>query len=91
MGFEPTVPLPAHVLSKHAESATLAPLRFESVRGGHLTMGPCERQDDAVLVRGACDATIADVLRRFRQAPAFQRPADLLRKARCRRDDPANA
>ncbi len=27
MGFEPMVPLPVHVLSKHAESATLAPLR----------------------------------------------------------------
>ena len=27
VGFEPTVPLPAHVLSRHADSATLAPLR----------------------------------------------------------------
>ena len=26
VGFEPTVPLPAHVLSRHAESAALAPL-----------------------------------------------------------------
>jgi hypothetical protein len=27
VGFEPTVPLPAHVISSHADSATLAPLR----------------------------------------------------------------
>ncbi len=27
VGFEPTVPLPAHVLSRHADSATLAPLQ----------------------------------------------------------------
>ena len=26
VGFEPTVPLPAHVLSRHADSSTLAPL-----------------------------------------------------------------
>ncbi len=31
MGFEPMVPLPVHVLSKHAESATLAPLRLVSI------------------------------------------------------------
>ena len=27
VGFEPTVPLLAHVISSHADSATLAPLR----------------------------------------------------------------
>ncbi len=27
VGFEPTVPLLAHVISNHADSATLAPLR----------------------------------------------------------------
>ena len=40
VGFEPTVPLPAHVLSRHAESAALAPLRaniFE--RSGILARG----------------------------------------------------
>jgi len=34
VGFEPTVPLPALVLSRHADSAALAPLRaivFEKV------------------------------------------------------------
>ena len=30
VGFEPTVPLPAHVLSRHADSAALAPLRVGS-------------------------------------------------------------
>jgi hypothetical protein len=27
VGFEPTEPLPVHVLSRHADSSTLAPLR----------------------------------------------------------------
>ena len=27
VGFEPTVPSPVHVISNHADSATLAPLR----------------------------------------------------------------
>ena len=31
VGFEPTVPLPAHVLSRHADSATLAPLRIAGI------------------------------------------------------------
>ncbi len=31
VGFEPTVPLPAHVLSRHADSATLAPLRMQGL------------------------------------------------------------
>src|SRR5207237_8933589 len=37
VGFEPTVPLPAHVLSRHADSAALAPLHaFPFQRGGIL-------------------------------------------------------
>ena len=31
VGFEPTVPLLVHVLSKHAESATLAPLHSHNL------------------------------------------------------------
>ena len=31
VGFEPTVPLPAHVLSRHADSATLAPLHIAGI------------------------------------------------------------
>ncbi len=47
VGFEPTVPLPAHVLSRHADSATLAPLRIAGIiiRGCHLSMEPSEQQD----------------------------------------------
>ncbi len=40
VGFEPTVPLPAHVLSRHAESSTLAPLRGNVSKRWHLSMGP---------------------------------------------------
>ena len=32
VGFEPTVPLPAHVLSRHADSAALAPLHVGHLR-----------------------------------------------------------
>ncbi len=48
VGFEPTVPLPAHVLSRHAESAALAPLRVMRLlpfsRKAHLSMGSLHRQ-----------------------------------------------
>ncbi len=48
VGFEPTVPLPAHVLSRHAESAALAPLRVMRLlpfsRRSHLSMGSLHRQ-----------------------------------------------
>ncbi len=33
VGFEPTVPLPRRMLSKHVDSSTLAPLRREHRRG----------------------------------------------------------
>jgi hypothetical protein len=37
VGFEPTVELPRHVLSRHAESSTLAPLRSDLSVGTHLS------------------------------------------------------
>jgi hypothetical protein len=39
VGFEPTVPLPAHVLSRHADSAALAPLHrsHESFKDAMIT------------------------------------------------------
>ena len=41
VGFEPTVPLPAHVLSRHADSAALAPLRaIRFQRTWHLSTRP---------------------------------------------------
>jgi hypothetical protein len=33
VGFEPTVPLPGRMLSKHVDSSTLAPLRIEKCKG----------------------------------------------------------
>jgi hypothetical protein len=38
VGFEPTVPLPGRMLSKHVDSSTLAPLRAEKYKGWHLSM-----------------------------------------------------
>jgi hypothetical protein len=47
VGFEPTVPLPAHVLSRHADSAALAPLHEKNwlyLEETHLSMHLDERQ-----------------------------------------------
>ena len=51
VGFEPTVPLPAHVLSRHADSAALAPLRVGSSAtfgGRYLNIRHLGRQGDAI-------------------------------------------
>ena len=34
VGFEPTVPLPRRMLSKHVDSSTLAPLHIDLMPGG---------------------------------------------------------
>gem|GEM_PF-6799879 len=39
VGFEPTVPLPRRMLSKHVDSSTLAPLR-QSIEEGSLACTP---------------------------------------------------
>src|SRR5688500_5007680 len=39
VGFEPTVPLPRRMLSKHVDSSTLAPLR-RSIEAGILACAP---------------------------------------------------
>ena len=45
VGFEPTVPLPAHVLSRHADSAALAPLRSAlDMERKNLNTGSYEQQ-----------------------------------------------
>ena len=46
VGFEPTVPLPRRMLSKHVDSSTLAPLRIEKCKGGHLNMRVQQQQGD---------------------------------------------
>ncbi len=38
VGFEPTVELPRRMLSKHVDSATLAPLRMHTHERPHLSM-----------------------------------------------------
>ncbi|ALA56642.1 hypothetical protein NITMOv2_0202 [Nitrospira moscoviensis] len=37
VGFEPTVPLPGRMLSKHVDSSTLAPLRVDRQKKRHLS------------------------------------------------------
>ena len=44
VGFEPTVPLPRRMLSKHVDSSTLAPLRIEKCKGAHLSMRVQQQQ-----------------------------------------------
>ena len=44
VGFEPTVPLPRRMLSKHVDSSTLAPLRIEKCKGGYLSMRAQQQQ-----------------------------------------------
>ena len=52
VGFEPTVELPRRMLSKHVDSATLAPLQGRgSSKRRHLSMGPHERQGERRLLR----------------------------------------
>ena len=46
VGFEPTVPLPRRMLSKHVDSSTLAPLRIEKCKGRHLSMRVQQQQGD---------------------------------------------
>ena len=46
VGFEPTVPLPGRMLSKHVDSSTLAPLRVEKYKGKHLSMRVHDQQDE---------------------------------------------
>jgi hypothetical protein len=43
VGFEPTVPLLAHVISSHADSAALAPLRewLLGIPANETLMNPC--------------------------------------------------
>lgn len=53
VGFEPTVPFPGRVLSKHVDSATLAPLHgifWLYLEGVHLTMQSCRQQVAGVYV-----------------------------------------
>src|SRR5262245_58579287 len=49
VGFEPTVPLPRRMLSKHVDSSTLAPLRNNS-RKMDLSMRSQERQGAGLTV-----------------------------------------
>ena len=44
VGFEPTVPLPRRMLSKHVDSSTLAPLRDRTIKGSHLITQVGKRQ-----------------------------------------------
>src|SRR6185436_14841825 len=46
VGFEPTVPLPGRMLSKHVDSSTLAPLRDSVREEAHFSMGGGQRQDE---------------------------------------------
>jgi hypothetical protein len=46
VGFEPTVPLPRRMLSKHVDSSTLAPLRIEKCKGEYLSMRVQQQQGD---------------------------------------------
>ncbi len=48
VGFEPTVPLPGRMLSKHVDSSTLAPLR-EKYKGWHLSMRLHDQQGEQVM------------------------------------------
>jgi hypothetical protein len=43
VGFEPTEPLPVHVLSRHADSSTLAPLRPVGIRWNSPKVGILSR------------------------------------------------
>jgi hypothetical protein len=49
VGFEPTVPLPRRMLSKHVDSSTLAPLRVEKYKGEYLSMRVHDQQDEEVM------------------------------------------
>ena len=49
VGFEPTVPLPGRMLSKHVDSSTLAPLRVEKYKGEHLSMRVHDQQGEQVM------------------------------------------
>ena len=49
VGFEPTVPLPERMLSKHVDSSTLAPLRVEKHKGWHLSMRMHDQQGERVM------------------------------------------
>jgi hypothetical protein len=49
VGFEPTVPLPRRMLSKHVDSSTLAPLRVEKYKDGYLSMRVHDQQDEEVM------------------------------------------
>jgi hypothetical protein len=44
VGFEPTVPLPGRMLSKHVDSSTLAPLRADRQGKRIIARGILERQ-----------------------------------------------
>ena len=48
VGFEPTVPLPGRMLSKHVDSSTLAPLRVGKYKGRHLSMRVHSQQGERV-------------------------------------------
>ena len=46
VGFEPTVPLPRRMLSKHVDSSTLAPLHTDLMPGGEHLSTRSEHQQD---------------------------------------------
>ncbi len=49
VGFEPTVPLPGRMLSKHVDSSTLAPLRVEKYKEEYLSMRVHDQQGEQVI------------------------------------------
>ncbi len=62
VGFEPTVPLPGRMLSKHVDSSTLAPLRIEKCKGRHLSTHVLHRQGEGTALLDQARANTEAIL-----------------------------